>query len=281
MYRSCNEPYYRGIVETANAVFHPGAVATDVADRERAEKMLAGSSGTFREILHYLESETAPDFLAAGSGRSARTDIRKRICPAGETIADDRDDRQATLLVVSGWVASGKELPDGSRTVVDFSFAGDVLTFGAMEWSRETVHAMTSVTMFEFPGALYESLSTCPRHVREFMLKGIARRYARMTEHVVNVSRRGAVERVAHLLLELSCRIGVRDDGNRASFACPLTQVDLGDALGLSVVHVNRVLRKLREGGYVTFRDGVVEFTDRRRLADMAKFDSAYLAPRS
>lgn len=240
--------------------------------------MLVNGAGNFREILHYLEAETATGLLGLGARNAGRAGIRKRVYSGGDRIADSDDPRRAVMLVISGWVSCGKELTDGSRTVVDFSLTGDVITLGSTEWSREAMTALTSVTLFEFPGAIYENLSTFPQHVREFILKGMARRYARTAEHFVSISRRGAVERVAHLLLELSHRVGVRENGGTACFSCPLTQVDLGDALGLSVVHVNRVLRKLREGGYVSFRGGVVEFPDRQRLSEMVGFDGSYLA---
>ncbi|WP_244467911.1 Crp/Fnr family transcriptional regulator [Nitratireductor soli] len=245
---------------------------------EGAEGMLASGAGSFREILHYLESEAAPGLLGLGVRKLGGVDLKKRVYSAGTTIADSDDRRRAVLLIISGWVSCGKELTDGSRTVVDFSLSGDVITLGSTEWTREVMMALTPVTLFEFPGAIYENLSTFPRRVREFVLKGMARRYARTAEHFVSISRRGAVERVAHLLLELSHRVGVRENGGTACFSCPLTQVDLGDALGLSVVHVNRVLRKLREAGYVSFRGGVVEFQDRQRLIEMVGFDGSYLA---
>ncbi|MBN7755762.1 Crp/Fnr family transcriptional regulator [Nitratireductor aquimarinus] len=240
--------------------------------------MRARGSDNYREILHYLEAETARGLFGMGAGKANGSALRKRLYASGDTIADMDGQKRAVLLVVSGWVANGKELEDGSRTVVDFSLTGDVITVGSTEWSREEVRALTSVTLFEFPGAIYENLSSYPRHVREFVLKGMARRYARAAEHFVNISRRGAFERVAHLLLELSFRVGLYEGQGASSFACPLTQVDLGDALGLSVVHVNRVLRKLREGGYVSFRGGVVTFQNRAGLITATGFDDAYLA---
>jgi DNA-binding transcriptional regulator LsrR (DeoR family) len=65
--------------------------------------------------------------------------------------------------------------------------------------------------------------------------------------------------------------------GDRTGFDCPLTQYHLADALGLSAVHVNRVLRQLREGGLVTFQKGRVVFDDFERLKELAGFDTAYL----
>lgn len=73
--------------------------------------------------------------------------------------------------------------------------------------------------------------------------------------------------------VELAARLSLVGVGSKAGFACPLTQYHLADALGLSAVHVTRVLRQLREAGLVTFRDGFVAFDDHDGLADFAQFD--------
>ena len=98
-----------------------------------------------------------------------------------------------------------------------------------------------------------------------------------VVEHLVNLGRRSAEERMAHFLLELGARLKLVGIGNRTGFDCPLTQYHLADALGLSAVHVNRILRQLREEGLVTFQKGRVEFDDFDRLTDRAGFDTAYL----
>lgn len=239
--------------------------------------MSGNNSGNLQEILKFLEAELAPPSLNLRPKRLQRIGLKKRSYAVGATIADTEARRRAVLLIVSGWVASGKELTDGTRTVVDFSLGGDIITIGSTSWAGETIRALSNVTLFEIPGAIYESLSMYPPHVPEYVLKGMARRYARIAERTVSISRRGAVERVAHLLLELAYRVGAPRSSGTASFPCPLTQADLGDALGLSVVHVNRVLRKLREGEYLSFRGGVVRFHDWKRVVDLADFDSAYL----
>jgi CRP-like cAMP-binding protein len=98
-----------------------------------------------------------------------------------------------------------------------------------------------------------------------------------VVEHLINIGRRGAAVRVAHFLLELGARLAVVGLGSKAGYACPLTQYLLADALGLSSVHVNRVLRQLRDKGMVTFRDGFVTFDDYGRLTEFAGFDPEYL----
>ena len=65
--------------------------------------------------------------------------------------------------------------------------------------------------------------------------------------------------------------------GSKSGYACPLSQYILADALGLSAVHVNRILRQLREDGLVTFRDGFVTFDNYKKLKEFAQFDPVYL----
>ena len=77
--------------------------------------------------------------------------------------------------------------------------------------------------------------------------------------------------------MELGVRLSLVGMGSREGYSCPLTQYHLADALGLSAIHVNRVLRKLRENGLVTVRDGFVVFDDYEGLVAVADFDPAYL----
>lgn len=82
---------------------------------------------------------------------------------------------------------------------------------------------------------------------------------------------------MAHFLLELSARLHLVGIGDRSGYECPLTQYHMADALGLSAVHVNRVLRHLREEGLVTFQNGRVKIDDLDGLVSLANFDVAYL----
>ncbi len=104
-----------------------------------------------------------------------------------------------------------------------------------------------------------------------------SREEAMVVEHLVDIGRRGATERVAHFLLELGARLTLVGLGSKVGYDCPLTQFHLADAMGLSAVHVNRVLRQLREDGMVTFRNSHVTFDNYDRLAEFAEFDPSYL----
>jgi CRP-like cAMP-binding protein len=94
------------------------------------------------------------------------------------------------------------------------------------------------------------------------VLWAASRDEAMVVEHLVDLGRRSAEERMGHFLLELGARLQLVGLGDARGFDCPLTQYHLADALGLSAVHVNRVLRHLREEGLVTFQKGRVVFDD-------------------
>lgn len=95
-------------------------------------------------------------------------------------------------------------------------------------------------------------------------------------EHLTSVGRRSAIERVAHFLLELQARFEVigLTDGN--SYPMPLTQELISDALGLSVPHVNRTLRQLREDGLLAIEGHRVVLSDRDALCALADFERGY-----
>ncbi len=237
-------------------------------------------AGEFEDFLKALEAGV----LSPGGNRrmeGANPNIWRRIYAAGDTIADGDENKQAFFLISSGWVASGKMLTNGARIVLDFLLPGDVIGIGATEWAREIVTALSPVTIMELPGAPLETLLKAPKPLSSALLKSIARRNARIAEHMVSIGRRGAVERTAHLLLELAYRLEIKPEKGRVRFQCPLTQADLADALGLTAVHVNRVLKELREGGFASFRSGVVEIQDVLRLAEFVAFDASYLALRA
>nr|WP_281351614.1 Crp/Fnr family transcriptional regulator [Propylenella binzhouense] len=98
-----------------------------------------------------------------------------------------------------------------------------------------------------------------------------------LREWTIGLGRRLAFERCAHLLCELTARMrqaGLATDG---SYQLPVTQTDLGDILGLSTIHVNRVLRDLRMAGLAELRGGTVTVLDWQGLVDTSEFDGTYL----
>jgi CRP-like cAMP-binding protein len=100
---------------------------------------------------------------------------------------------------------------------------------------------------------------------------------AMFREWIVNVGQRPAPARLAHVMIELRERLRVigRLDGN--SFEMPLTQEQIGEALGITGVHANRVIKQLRQEGIVELHRGRVTVLDERKFLDLADFDGRYL----
>jgi CRP-like cAMP-binding protein len=96
-------------------------------------------------------------------------------------------------------------------------------------------------------------------------------------EWELSLGRRTAISRLAHLLCELQVRLAVVGLAEDTGYALRLTQQDLAECLGLTVVHINRVLRELREQGYVEVRGGRVQLMELAGLREVAEFDPTYL----
>ena len=203
---------------------------------------------------------------------------RHRFAAGSELVHQGQTDQSAYILI-SGWACSYKLLPDGQRQIIDFQIPGDFLGLRSvgLHNSDHSIEPVTDIEVTEVKVADFmEACSHTPR-LAAAALWAASRDEAMVVEHLVDVGRRDAAERMAHFLLELGARLTLVGMGSKAGYACPLSQYLLADALGLSAIHVNRVLRKLRESGMLTFRSGFVSFDDYDRLSDFAEFDVAYL----
>ena len=204
---------------------------------------------------------------------------RRRSFAAGRDIVHQGQSDQAAYILSAGWVCSYKIQPDGTRQIVDFQIPGDFLGLRSvlLRTSDHSFEPIVNIQAAEvLAGDLLGAFAKMPR-LATAILWAASRDEAMVVEHLVGLGRRDADTRLAHFLLELGARLALVGLGNKAGYDCPLTQYHLADALGLSAVHVNRVLRQLRENGLLTFRDGRVSYDDHDRLMEFAEFDSLYL----
>ncbi len=204
---------------------------------------------------------------------------RRRSFKAGHQMVAEGETHQSAFILAEGWACSFKVLPDGERQIIDFQIPGDFLGLRSILF-RTSDHSSEAVTKIEASEVLaadmFDSFGQAPR-LATAILWAVSRDEAMAVEHLVNLGRRSAEVRMAHFLLELGARLKLVGVGDKTGFNCPLTQYHLADALGLSAVHVNRVLRQLREDGLVTFQRGRVSFDNIRGLIALAEFDTAYL----
>jgi CRP-like cAMP-binding protein len=182
-------------------------------------------------------------------------------------------------VLQEGWAYCYKQLPDGGRQVIDVRVPGDFIGLRSvlLRTSDHSCMSLTAVMVAEVPASqMLEMFRKLPR-LAAAMLWAASRDEAMVVEHLVGIGRRSALARVAHLLVELKLRLDLVNLGSDTGFICPLNQYLLADALGLTAIHVNRVLRQLRERNLVTFRNGEVVFHDLHRLRQLAEHHSGYL----
>jgi CRP-like cAMP-binding protein len=203
---------------------------------------------------------------------------RKTFLPGHEMVTEGQA-KQTAFILAEGWACSYKILPDGGRQIVDIQIPGDFLGLRSVLF-RTADHSVEAVTRLEASVVLstdiLDGFGQSPR-LATAILWAASRDEAMVVEHLVNLGRRNADERMAHFLLEMGARLKLVGMADRLGYDCPLTQYHLADVLGLTAVHVNRVLRNLREDGLVTFQKGHVTFVDFQRLKDFAGFDLDYL----
>lgn len=204
---------------------------------------------------------------------------RRKVFLAGRDLVQQGQSKQAAYILASGWVCSYKIQPDGSRQIVDFQIPGDFLGLRSA-LLRTSDHSFEPIVDIEAAEVLasdfLKALADTPR-LATAIFWAASRDEAMVVEHLVSIGRRDAEARMAHFLLELGARLALVGMGSKNGYDCPLTQYHLADTLGLSAIHVNRVLRQLRERGLVTFRNGRVTFENHEKLVDFAEFDTAYL----
>jgi len=193
------------------------------------------------------------------------------------TVTADHDDM--FVVVHSGWGCLYSNVPDGDRQILDFPLAGDLflLSRSSENGVDETFSSLTELMIWQGPARnVISGVANHPR-LMSLLLAAALRQKSILVQHLNSLGRRKALERVAHLLLELGQRLEIAGAASRDGFRCPLTQYELADALGLTAIHVNRMLRELRERELIDFRQKTVRFLDRVGLERLAGFEPDYL----
>lgn len=187
--------------------------------------------------------------------------------PAGSELYAEGQIGAEAVFVLKGWAACQRILGDGRRQIFRLVLPGDIIGLeagrGPPGWS---VAALTPLETISATPVLDTAMAGAIRVARAIAM-GVRQEERLLLDQLVRIGRLSGQERVAHLLLELRDRLEVvgLSDGRR--FPLPLTQDVVGDTLGLSAIHVNRVFKSLRQAGLFEVRAGVVTLL---RPADLA-----------
>ena len=178
------------------------------------------------------------------------------------------------LTVRQGWVMTYSTLPDGRRQIHAFETRGALLgrIYGADEPSPYAIEALTDVSLCILPAAAAHKLFLQMPEMAVDLARSASRNQELAYAQLMSVGRRSAHERIAYLLLGLWQKAHVAAARVQASevVSIPLTQQHIADALGLTSVHVSRVLKDLRTRGLVRLHNHQLEILDRERLQAVA-----------
>jgi CRP-like cAMP-binding protein len=185
------------------------------------------------------------------------------------------------FILIDGVSIRYRILHDGRRQVLNISLPGDLIGFpnNFFEKALYSVTALADSVICPVPvSRLYGLFDRHPR-LAAAIFWCFACEAAMYAEHLIDVGRRSALERIAHFLLELFTRLKIIGLADERSFRMPLTQELIADALGLSVPHVSRTLRQLRDDKLVSIEGHMVTVKDMDALSALADFETSYLSP--
>ncbi len=188
---------------------------------------------------------------------------------------------QDVAILLSGWACHVRLLDNGRRQITSIAVPGDFIDFGFLTGNAQplqcVVTAPSQLGRIK-PRQFQELADTFPAVLRA-CLRAAATEAAIGRERIISLGVRTATERLSYFLCELWFRLSaVGLVGPEESFDLPMTQADLGAALGLSTVHVNRTVQVLRKSGAITLQSGKVSIRDLSQLRQLAAFDPSYLA---
>lgn len=220
------------------------------------------------------------DHLGADEQQAIADAADERLMfPAGEDLVAEGDRPYRSMLVVSGFTCRYSLSTDGSRQITALHIPGDFVDLHSflLKEMDHSVAALTNCTVVTFPHERLVRLTERYPHLTRLLwlltlLDGAVHR-----EWLAGMGRLSAPQRTAHLICEIYVRLEAVGLAGDQSFNFPVTQAAVADAVGISAVHINRVLQELRQRGLIVWDGGQVEITNWKDLVAAADFDERYL----
>lgn len=182
-------------------------------------------------------------------------------------------------FLLEGWVARYALLDEGCRQILTLHLPGEVPDLDGLLLQRhgEPLCALTPVMVGSVPHAALRELGRAHPELGTALWATIAETCAIQQGRIASLGRRPSPARLAHFLCETYLRLERAGLARDLAFVVPMTQYDLADTLGMTNVHINRVLQELRRSGSVAWQGRKVTILDWDALSDFCGFDPAYL----
>ena len=224
-----------------------------------------------------------------GRARDALSDEERRLVeeavstvrsvPARHQVMRRGEPVTTSMMLIDGFMCRYLDDRDGHRQLVSMHVPGDFVDLHGFPMKRLDHDIATlgpcRIAMFEHK-TLAELVAQRP-HLTRLLWFSTLLDAAIHREWIFRMGRLGADGRVAHFFCELNARLEMVDLARGGRFSLPATQADIAEACGITGVHVNRVLRTMRERDLLLFRSGEAHILDLARLQGLAEFDPTYL----
>ena len=233
------------------------------------------SGSCFAERLNHFVNLTTVEREAL-----ARLEERERHLRRGQTLRRENDDADEIYILRHGWIMSFVFLDDGSRQILRLHFPGDLNGSSNIAYrdAPESLTALTDAVVCPFDkSALKVLFEQHPRLAALLFAVSQAERVS-LTDRLASLGRTSAKARVGALLLDMIHRIRFMKKDVTSTFDLILTQEEIGDATGLTAVHVNRMMRALVEEGLIERRNGSVTIVDERALSRASAYTNRFAA---
>src|SRR5256714_9708 len=208
-----------------------------------------------------------------------RLPLTTRELPAQAAIVREGERPNQCCLLVDGFACRSKVTDLGKRQILSIHIPGDIPDLQTLHL-RVMDHDLTTLSPCTVGFIAHDALRTMTREqplIAEALWRETLIDAAVFREWIVNVGRRPAASRMAHFIAEVGKRLEAIGLATADQYELPMTQIDIADALGLSPVHVNRVIQELRRSGVLELRKYSVSIRDLPRLMELADFDDLYL----
>ena len=204
---------------------------------------------------------------------------RRRYEPQAYLVREGEPTRPHCMFVESGFAFRQKLNANGARQIVSINMTGDFLDFQHLFLDRadHNVQALTRLDVLEIDRAALQEIATAQPRVGHAMWVDALIDASIFREWIMNVGRRDARSRIAHLLCEFALRLEAAGIADGHGYELPMTQEQIGDAVGLTSVHVNRTLRALTAEGLIHRDKRQIGFASWERLSAVGDFSALYL----
>lgn len=202
----------------------------------------------------------------------------RRLEP-NEYVLREGEKAKVCPVLLHGYAYRQKTSADGGRQIVALKIPGDALDFQSLyvETTDHNLQALTSVELAVFAIKDFERLVAPRPNLARAVLVDILIEASIAREWLLNIGRRNALARLAHLLCEIFYRVQQIAQEDVGGFELPLTQEQLADLLGLTPVHINRTIKILENAGAVRRVSRRLTIGDMSKLRQFADFSDLYL----